>query len=88
MWYIYIIKSNDKRWYYVGSTNRLEKRLDAHNKGKVTSTKHYLPFSIVYTKEFASEKEAKNHERMLKDKRIEKEKIIKQIENNKYSGIV
>lgn len=81
MWYTYIIKSRIKKWYYVGSTNRLQGRLKEHNNGKVKSTKSYLPFDIVFTKEFELEKEARNYERLLKDKRIEKEKIIKSIES-------
>jgi putative endonuclease len=76
-----MIKSTKKRWYYVGSTNDLERRLSEHNKGKVTSTKCYLPFNIVYRKDFDFEKEARGYERLLKDKRLEKERIIKQIEN-------
>ncbi len=81
MWNVYIIKSRNRKWYYVGSTNRLLERLSEHNRGLVLSTKHYLPFDIVYTKEFNLENEARSYERMLKDKRIEKEKIIKDIEN-------
>ena len=81
MWYVYIIKSNRKKWYYVGSTNRLQERVEEHNKGKVKSTKYYLPLSLIFEKEFGSEKEARGYERMLKDKRIEKERIIKVIEN-------
>jgi putative endonuclease len=81
MWNVYIIKSKAKKWYYVGSTNRLLERLNEHNKGKVKSTRHYLPFEIVFTKEFDLEKEARKYERLLKDKRIEKEKIIKSVEN-------
>ena len=81
MWYTYILKSRDRKWYYVGSTNRLKIRLDEHNNGKVKSTRGYLPFDVVFQKEFTLEKEARNYERLLKDKRIEKEKIIKLIEN-------
>ncbi|MBI4837181.1 MAG: GIY-YIG nuclease family protein [Candidatus Portnoybacteria bacterium] len=81
MWNVYIIKSINKKWYYVGSTNRLSERISEHNKGLVKSTKHYLPLKLVFTKEFSLEKEARSYERMLKDKRIEKEKIIKVIEN-------
>lgn len=81
MWNVYIIKSDNKKWYYVGSTNRLAKRISEHNKGLVKSTKHYLPLSIVFTKDFISEKDARSYEKMLKDKRIEKEKIIREIEN-------
>ena len=81
MWYTYIIKSQNKRWYYVGSTNRLERRLKEHNYGKVKSTKNYLPFKIIFMREFILEKEARAYEKLLKDKRIEKEKIIKDFES-------
>jgi putative endonuclease len=55
--------------------------VNEHNGGLVKSTKHYLPFDIVYTKDFNSEKEARNYEKILKDRRMEKEKIIRAIEN-------
>jgi len=80
MWYVYIIKSEGKKWYYVGSTNRLAERLQEHNKGLVISTKHYLPFNFIFTKEFNLEKNARDYERLLKDKRIEKERIIREFE--------
>jgi len=70
-----------KRWYYVGSTNRLEQRLKEHNSGKVSSTKKYVPFEIVYKLVFNDEKSARSYERKLKDCRREKEKIILEVEN-------
>ncbi len=81
MWNVYIIKSVNKKWYYVGSTNRLNKRIKEHNNSLVASTKRYAPLDIVFTKEFVSEKDARAYERKLKDKRIEKETIIREIEN-------
>ncbi|HCM36937.1 MAG TPA: endonuclease [Candidatus Wildermuthbacteria bacterium] len=76
-----MLKSLKSRWYYVGSTNRLEKRLDEHNAGRVTSTKHYIPLELAFTKEFSSEKEAREYEKKLKHKRTEKEAILRKIEN-------
>ena len=81
MWHVYIIKSEKRKWYYVGSTNRLQERINEHNNGLVKSTKHYLPFTLVFQKDFVFEKEARNYEQLLKDKRTEKEKIIKTIES-------
>jgi len=80
MWFVYIIRSLIRRWYYVGSTNRLIKRFHEHNKGLVKSTKHYKPFKLVFTKKFYSEHEAREYEKKLKMCRKEKEKIIKNIE--------
>jgi len=79
MWYVYIIKSLNKNWYYVGSTNSIERRIGEHNNKKVQSTKAYTPFELVWQKEFVDETEARSYERLLKDKRIEKEKIISSI---------
>ena len=76
-----MLKSQDRKWYYVGSTNRLSDRINEHNRGLVRSSKHFLPFTLVFTKDFISESEARKYERLLKDKRIGKEKIIKLIEN-------
>ena len=88
MWYTYILKSSIKKWYYVGSTNRIGQRLREHNLGKVSSTKAYRPFVLIYKKVFNIESEARKYERFLKDKRIEKEKIIREFENNKDCPIV
>ena len=81
MWYVYMLKSSIKKWYYVGSTNRLETRFMEHNSGKVLSTKSYKPLELIFKKEFELESEARAYERLLKDKRIEKEKIIRNFEN-------
>ena len=79
MWFVYIIKSSIKDWYYVGSTNSLERRLKEHNSGKCSSTKFYRPLDLVYKKEFDAEQDTRAYEKLLKTKRIEKEKIIKQL---------
>ena len=79
-WYVYLLKSEKKRWYYVGSTNRLEERLKEHNSGKVESTKTYKPLKLVFQLRFDSEKDARGYERKIKKMRREKEKIIRDIE--------
>ncbi len=80
MWYVYMLKSFKKRWYYVGSTNRLNIRVEEHNKKRVASTKNYVPLKLVYIKKFDNEREASAYEKKVKYKRIEKETIIKKIE--------
>lgn len=81
MWSVYILKSSKGRWYYVGSSNDLVRRLNEHNAGKVISTKNHSPLKLVFSKEFNTEKEARGYERKLKDKRVEKERIIRSIES-------
>lgn len=67
----------------MGSTNRPEKRLKEHNTKQVVSTKYYAPLELVFLKKFNSEKDARSYERKIKERRIEKEKIIRKIENKK-----
>ena len=40
--------------YYTGSTQNLNSRLDAHNRGSVKSTKHRRQLRVVYFKEYES----------------------------------
>ncbi len=80
MWWVYILKSSVKQWYYVGSTNRLDERVAEHNARKVKSTKGYAPLKLVYKTELSDEKAARDFEKRLKDKRIEKEALIRHIE--------
>ncbi len=79
MFFVYILKSEIKNWYYVGSTNRLEERLKEHNLGYVRSTKAFSPLKIVYIKQFDNEKDARNYEHKIKDCRKEKELILKSL---------
>ena len=63
-WYIYILECADKT-LYTGSTNDLDKRLEAHNSGNGAKyTKARLPVKLVYHEEFEDKKEAINKERM------------------------
>lgn len=81
MWLVYVLKSDSKRWYYIGSTNRLKERLAEHHGGKVRSTKGYLPLQLVHTLSCPTEAKARQYERRLKDKRVEKEALIRAIED-------
>lgn len=46
MWYVYVLKSMQHDYLYIGSTNELEKRLVRHNSGNVVSTRPYCPFTL------------------------------------------
>jgi predicted GIY-YIG superfamily endonuclease len=50
-----------------------------HNTGKVKSTKGFVPLHLVYKKSFSTEAEARDYERMVKDKRKLKEDTIKKL---------
>lgn len=76
---VYVLKSNKKQWFYVGSTNNLVRRLSEHDQGKVRSTKGYRPFELVFIREFENEAQARAYEKKLKDCRREKENLLRQI---------
>jgi len=66
MFYVYILQSKKDLDLYVGSTNDLRKRFKEHNSGKVRSTKHRIPFVLVYYEAYKSEEDARKREHNLK----------------------
>jgi putative endonuclease len=48
MYYVYALISNVDNQFYVGFTNDLKMRMDAHAKGKVESTRNRRPLKLVY----------------------------------------
>ena len=67
MYQVYIIRSIKFGRYYVGSAANAKMRLDLeHNKGKVKSTKAYLPWELIHTEEFTTRAEAVRRERQIK----------------------
>jgi len=66
MFYVYIIQSKKDFNLYTGSTNDLKKRFQEHNSGKVRSTKHRIPFDLVYYEAYESEEDARKREHNLK----------------------
>jgi putative endonuclease len=46
MHYVYILRSTEKKWHYVGYTTELKSRFQDHMTGKVRSTKNHRPFRL------------------------------------------
>lgn len=80
-YYVYIIKCADDT-LYTGMTNDIDKRLEAHSKGKGAKyTRGRGPFSLVYAKKYRTKSAAlkaemfiKSLSRRKKEEWIEKEK--------------
>ena len=66
MFYTYILKSNKDGKMYTGSTNNLRSRFEQHQKGKVESTKHRRPLSLIYYESCVDEDDARRWEKVLK----------------------
>lgn len=65
--YVYFLESlqNPKR-HYIGYTKHLFQRLKTHNSGKVTSTKKYRPWKIIYAEAYLNKIDATKREKFLK----------------------
>ena len=46
MWFVYVIRSVNHPFMYIGHTDNVMKRLRRHNDGLNQSTKHYAPFVL------------------------------------------
>ena len=69
VFYSYILKSLKDGKYYYGHTADLNIRLDAHNKGKVKSTKGRMPSILHYYETFETKSEAAKRETFFKEHR-------------------
>lgn len=52
MYSVYILKSNNSNRHYIGCSDNVERRLAEHNKGKVSSTRAFVSWKVVYTEIF------------------------------------
>jgi putative endonuclease len=66
MYYVYIIKSKNCDWKYIGYCSDLTVRFKNHNFGKVKSTRNYKPFKLIYYEGFINETDARIEEKFLK----------------------
>ena len=66
MFIVYILKSVKTNKYYTGQTRDVGERLLRHNAGKVTSTKKYLPWTLVHTESCSTRTEARRRELEIK----------------------
>ncbi|MFC1571516.1 GIY-YIG nuclease family protein [Candidatus Margulisiibacteriota bacterium] len=66
MYYVYILQSEKDGNLYTGFTNNLERRLKQHNLGRVQSTKHRIPFQLIYKESHKTQEEAIKREKFLK----------------------
>lgn len=64
--YVYVLKSKNKNFIYVGFTHNLKKRFQEHNNGEELSTKAYAPFDLIFYEAYRNEKDAKRREQYLK----------------------
>jgi len=58
-YYVYVLKSIQKDFIYVGYTTNLHRRFQEHNNKQELSTKHYAPFDLIFYEAYRNVKDAK-----------------------------
>ncbi|MDE3057574.1 MAG: GIY-YIG nuclease family protein [Bacteroidota bacterium] len=64
--YVYVLQSYKDKNFYVGFTTNLQKRIDEHNNGKVSSTRLRIPLRLVYWEGCLYQTDATQREKYLK----------------------
>lgn len=64
--YVYILKSINRNFLYVGFTENLKLRFKQHNNKDELSTKAYAPFELVHYEAYRNMKDARRRELYLK----------------------
>lgn len=79
MFYVYLLKSKQDGYYYIGQTDNASERLKEHNLGRVKLTYKRIPFEILGYETYNSRNEARYREYCLKKHTTLKVKFIKKI---------
>lgn len=66
MYYVYVLQSKKDGMQYTGFTDDLSRRLFEHNQGLQESTKHRLPFELIYFEWCINKEDALKREKYLK----------------------
>lgn len=66
MFYIYVLESIEKGNFYTGFTSDLKKRVEEHNNGSNFSTKHGMPWRVIYYEACVNKQDAVRREKYLK----------------------
>ena len=66
MYYVYVLISELDGKKYTGYTSNLSVRIEAHNQGKVPSTKSRRPLKLIYMEGCLSQDDALKREKYLK----------------------
>jgi putative endonuclease len=66
MFYVYILQSQARRKYYVGSTQDVANRLREHNAGESLSTRRGVSWEVMHIEEFQTRSEAVRNKKTRK----------------------
>ncbi len=72
MYAVYFLRSLKTSRYYVGHTDKLFPRFLQHNSGYSRSTRHGIPWALIYWEEYRTRSEAMRVEKQVKARGIER----------------
>ncbi|HVZ11404.1 MAG TPA: GIY-YIG nuclease family protein [Patescibacteria group bacterium] len=64
--YVYVLRSIEYEFIYVGFTSNLKNRFKEHNNKEELSTKHYAPFELIFYEAYRNMLDAKRRENYFK----------------------
>ncbi|MFA5386276.1 MAG: GIY-YIG nuclease family protein [Candidatus Paceibacterota bacterium] len=79
MFYVYLLKSDKDKKYYIGQTNNIEQRLLKHNSGMIKSTRNRRPLNLVGYEKYESRGKAMWRETEIKNNASKRYKFIDKI---------
>ena len=65
-YYVYVLRSVSDKQLYVGLTDNLPARLEAHSAGRVVSTRRRVPFELLYWEGCLNRSDAAQREKYRK----------------------
>jgi putative endonuclease len=71
MEYVYVLRSKKDKKFYIGLTNNLNRRLQQHNSGEVSSIKGRRPLELIFFESYIDRKEAAKRENFLNQEKAE-----------------
>lgn len=72
MYYVYVLESLKDGEFYTGFTDNIERRIKKHNNREEPSTRHRVPFKLIYYEWCIDKKDAIAREKQLKTGRGKK----------------
>ena len=83
MGFLYILESESTGWFYIGSTDNLERRVEQHLGGKSLATRARGPWKLMHSEQTATLAEARRREYEIK--RWKSAKLIRALIRGKES---
>ncbi len=85
MYYVYVLQSLVDNRLYNGYSSDLKKRVNDHNTGKISVTRHRRPFKLIYYEAYLHQQDATAREKFFKTQwgRSYLKKVLK----NYWTGI-